>query len=105
MCVGVADHAAPGPVVASQLLLLSHMLRSQEVPCTALQEDIQLAPETLVDDLQEEPMEIVLYLRLGKVAAAVTVQSQCACLCLRKPTAICAGVTFKKNEVRTHSTK
>jgi hypothetical protein len=31
----MADRAAPGPVVASQLHLLFHMLRSQEVPCAA----------------------------------------------------------------------
>lgn len=83
MCVGVADCAAPGTVVASQCHLLFHMLRSQEVPRAALQEDIQHAAGTLVDGLQEEPMEIALYLRLGKAAAAVTVPSQCACLYLR----------------------
>lgn len=81
--VGVADCAARRPAVVSQPHLLFHILRSQEVPCTALQEDIQHAAGTLVDDLQEKPMEIALYLRLGMAAASVTVPSQCSCLCLR----------------------
>lgn len=103
LSVGVADHAATGPGVASQPQLIFHMLRSQEVPCTALREDIQHVPGTLVDDIQEKPMETVLCLRLGKAAAAMAVPSQCSCLCLRPQQFV--QVQHFKNEVKTHSTK
>lgn len=47
-----------------------------------------------MDGLQEEPMEIAPYLRLGKATAAV---AEPVFIFVFKITAICAGGTLKKD--------